>query len=368
MERRLVIEQFDPERHRPGGIDTCIRGLVKYCPPDTELSIVGVDAIGNKRLGEWKEYELEGRTVDFMPVARLDHSDLRRRVPHSARVAAGLLRYRPRREVDVVQTHRLNSGAFAMRLFPRARHVQFLHAGGVTDLMKGSQSFFQHSASAYNWLERYVLERAVDVVVFNEPGAQRLRSVSERVRFSPTWYDPADFASRTTESTDKTKILWACRIEGQKNPELAIDVMSAIPERYTLTVAGSGTMESAMRLRAQKSPAASRITFLGAIPKADIGELMRKHDLMLMTSRFEGYSRAVVEGLASGLPVVTTPGGEPNGLVQDGVNGARVPNESLELFGHAFDTASRVTAANARKSVSHLSAAIRVPDVLRIPS
>jgi glycosyltransferase involved in cell wall biosynthesis len=366
MERRLIVEQFDPERPVPGGIDTCIRGLVRYCPPNIQLRIAGVDALGNKRLGEWVEYDIGGRTVEFMAVARIDYVNLRRRVPHSVRVAFGLRKYRPAPEADLVQTHRINTGAAAMHLYPRAGHVQFIHT--ENDLKTGSQSFFRHAVFAYRWLERTAIPRSVDTVVFNKLGANRLQAISSHVRFSPTWYDPAEFFPAESEAGNKSRIIWACRIEPGKNPELAIDVMSALPERYTLTVAGSGTMESVMRQCAQDSPAANRITFAGAIPKSEIGEVMRRHDLMLMTSRFEGYPRAIVEGLASGLPVVTTPGGEPNGLVQTGVNGARVERYCADLFVPAMEIASGIRAAAARDSVSRLSAVTVVPHVLTIPA
>lgn len=367
MQRRLIIEQFDPEKPKPGGIDTCIRGLVKYCPPEIELRLVGVDAIGNKKIGVWEDYIIGGRKVGFMPVARLDHANLRRSVPHSALVARGLLKYRPAYgEIDVVQTHRINTGAVADRLYRKAAHVQFIHTEG--DLQSaGSQSFFRHSVRAYRYLERVVIPSAVDTVVFSKSGAARLQTLSPQVRFSPTWYDPSEFFPAVEESASKSRLIWACRIEPGKNPDLAVDIMSTLPEQYTLTVAGAGTLESAMRDRATKSAASDRIRFAGAIPKSDIGAVMREHDLMLMTSSFEGYSRAIVEGLASGLPVITTPGGEPNGLVQTGVNGAHVEGYIADLFRPAVEIASKLSASAARASVDGLSAELVVPDVLSIP-
>lgn len=365
MERRLIVEQFDPERPIPGGIDTCIRGLVRYCPANVELRIVGVDATGTKRLGEWAEYDIGGRTVEFMPVTALDPLNLSRKVPHSVSVAAGLRKYRPGRDADTVQTHRINAGAAARFLYPRAGHVQLIHSEG--HLGKGSESFFDRAAFAYRWLERRVIPRAVDTVIFSKSGAERLQAISTRVRFSPTWYDPAEFFPAPIEAMEKSRIIWPYRIEPGKNPKLAVDVIAALPERYTLTVAGSGTAEAEMRHYAAESPVADRITFVGAVDKSKIGALMRSHDLMLMTSSFEGFSRAIVEGLASGLPVVTTPGGEPNGLIETGVNGARVEAERAELFVPAMEIAARISASAARESVSRLSAVNVVPDVLTVP-
>ena len=366
MERRLIIEQFDPERPKPGGIDTCIRGLVRYCPEEIELRIAGVDAVGNKKLGEWSQCNIGGRPILFMPLARLDHANLRRKLPHSLHVAKGLLRYRPLRDADVVQSHRINTGAVAMRLYAHARHVQFLHWSGA-DVVVGNESFFRRSPRLYRWFERSVIPRTVDTVVFNKAGADRLRKLSHVVRFSPTWYDPEQFFPAESESSTKNRILWAGRIEPVKNPELAVEVMAKLPRCYSLTVAGSGTLESVMRESAKVSDAAGRIRFVGPVPKSEMGELMRSHDLLMMTSRSEGFPRAVVEGLASGLPVVTTAAGEPNGLVKTGVNGARVETDDADSFVRAVQVASQVSAAAARASVSHLSADAVVPSVLRIP-
>lgn len=364
MERRLVVEQFDPELAQPGGIDTCIRGLVEYCPPGIQLRIAGVDAVGNKKLGEWTECSIGGRTVEFMPIARLDHSDLRRRVPHSVRVALGLKKYRPALDSDVVQTHRINTGAVAINLYRSAEHVQFLHSSGVWDLAESSESFFNHAVPVYRSLERYVIPRSADVVVFSEAGAKRLQATSPRVRFSTTWYDPKVFFPNSPKARVKSRILWAGRMEQGKNPHLALAVMDLIAPRFSLTLAGSGTLEPDIRELAENSPAKESITVLGRVEKAKMGELMRQHDLMLMTSRYEGYPRVIVEGLASGLPVVTTSTGEPNGLVETGFNGARVESDKPEDFPCAIELAADADTSAVLESVHDLSALVVVPRVL----
>jgi glycosyltransferase involved in cell wall biosynthesis len=365
MEERLIVEQFDPERPVPGGVDTCIRGLVKYCPPSVKLRIAGVDTIGNKRIGSWAEFEIGGRIVEFMPLAQIDYTDMNRRIPHSAWVAAGLRKYRAALEADVIQSHRLNTGAVAMKLFPSSRHVQLIHRGN--DLEKERESFFRYAMFSYRWLERYVLPRTVDTVVFNRAAAERLRTTAEHVRFSPTWYDPADFFPANPERPEKQRIIWVGRIEPGKNLDLAIDILGELPERYTLSIAGSGSLEASMRERARRSHASTRIAFLGSVPKADIGEVMRQHDLMLMTSSFEGFSRAIVEGLASGLPVVTSSSAESNGLVRDGFNGARVDSSDPALYVPAVESASKLSGSAARESVSALNARLVVPEVLTTP-
>ncbi len=92
---------------------------------------------------------------------------------------------------------------------------------------------------------------------------------------------------------------------------------------------------------------------------------MRDHDILLMSSRFEGFSRSIVEALASGLPVATTPGGEPNGLIVEGLNGGRAvePDNAAQLA-DAVRHAALLRAKDAVASVTDLSAATIVPGIL----
>lgn len=365
MPTRLIIEQFDPVRPKPGGIDTCIRGLIKFAPESEIIKIAGVDAIGDKHLGEWNEYEIGGRKFEFMALTRLDHANLARKVPHSLRLARGMRKFLPPTGFDVIQTHRVNVGDAALRHFPATPHVQFMHSSGDANLGVGSVSFFRRARGFYRFLERRVVKRSRAVVIFSRDGAERLSAISGRVHFSPTWYDPTEFFPSEKESSRKRRILWACRIEPAKDPNLAIDAFARLPEEFRLTVAGSGTLEESMRAHAKSRGVAGRVDFRGPVPKGEVGALMREHDLLLMSSRFEGFSRAIVEGLASGLPVATTPGGEPNGLVVEGVNGARALDlNHPDQLAAAVERSAGMKAADAAASVIDLSAARIVPELL----
>ena len=256
-ERRLIIEQHDPRRPSAGGVDTCIRGLLKYCPPGVQISIAGVDAIGGARLGRWMSVEADGVEVPFMPVARLYAGDQSRRVPHSLRLAWGLLRARRELRADTVQTHRLELGAVAQRLFRGTPHVQFLHIDGRDSFATGSDSIWKHVPRIYGRVERRVLPRSSDVVVFSSAGAGRLADMGRHVRFSPTWFDPEVFHPPPTpvHRASSPRVLWVGRIEPPKDPLLAADVMAALPPSATLTVVGR--RHAAVRVRGTPASAGS---------------------------------------------------------------------------------------------------------------
>jgi glycosyltransferase involved in cell wall biosynthesis len=73
-----------------------------------------------------------------------------------------------------------------------------------------------------------------------------------------------------------------------------------------------------------------RVHFLGE--RADVPEVLRALDLLLLPSWEEPFGRAVVEGLASGVPVAATAMGGPPEIIRDGVEGLLLPPREPEAW------------------------------------
>lgn len=67
---------------------------------------------------------------------------------------------------------------------------------------------------------------------------------------------------------------------------------------------------------------------------ADIGQLFQTLDLYMITSRQEGGPKAVLESMASGIPLVTTRVGQAMDMVRHGQNGWMTPVEDVEALVH----------------------------------
>jgi len=65
------------------------------------------------------------------------------------------------------------------------------------------------------------------------------------------------------------------------------------------------------------------------IPQTDLPEIYRSADVFVFPSLIEGMGLVVLEAMASGLPVITTPNG-PGDLVRDGVDGFVVPIRDVD--------------------------------------
>ncbi len=79
-----------------------------------------------------------------------------------------------------------------------------------------------------------------------------------------------------------------------------------------------------------------------------VGELFQALDLYLVTSRQEGGPKAILEAMASGIPLVTTRVGQAMDLVQHGSNAWMVEVEDVEGLAHWAEYALTDTAARNR--------------------
>ncbi|MGB6985526.1 MAG: glycosyltransferase [Candidatus Aquilonibacter sp.] len=110
-------------------------------------------------------------------------------------------------------------------------------------------------------------------------------------------------------SNDTFAIALIGRLEYQKNHELALRALAAIPEAdrrgVELLFAGSGELERPLRELARTLGVSGETRFLGY--RSDVEQLMAASDLLLMTSHFEGMPLTLLEGMYAGVPILTTP-------------------------------------------------------------
>ncbi len=81
---------------------------------------------------------------------------------------------------------------------------------------------------------------------------------------------------------------------------------------------------------------AKRVTFLGWQSRTDLIEQYKKASLFLFPSRHEGMPNALLEAMASGLPVIATCIAGNEELVADGETGILVPSEDVDALGVAI--------------------------------
>lgn len=101
-----------------------------------------------------------------------------------------------------------------------------------------------------------------------------------------------------------------------------------------LAIVGDGELRGALEEQVRRLSLQHRVFLLG--DRDDVGDLLRGFDLFAMSSVTEGYSIALLEACAAGLPIVATDVGGNAEIVHDGINGKLVPAGSIDSLSQAL--------------------------------
>ena len=103
--------------------------------------------------------------------------------------------------------------------------------------------------------------------------------------------------------------------------DVALEAFARVLERFPgacLSVAGSGPEAAALADLAQRMGIAAQVRFSGRLDREQMAVLYRDAHLMLNASRVDNMPNAVLEALASGVPVISTRAGGIPFMVKDG--------------------------------------------------
>ena len=109
--------------------------------------------------------------------------------------------------------------------------------------------------------------------------------------------------------------------------------------RIRVRVAGAGPELIKLRSLTNELGLEHQVEFIGEIPPDAIPGFLAAADVLVLASRSEGRPNAVIEALASGLPVICTDLPGVAGLLEHGVNGWRIPVNDCDALASALDDA-----------------------------
>lgn len=117
-------------------------------------------------------------------------------------------------------------------------------------------------------------------------------------------------------------------------------VQHDLPPDWTLRCVGRDDgIQAALSERAQTLGIGAHVEFLGS--RTDVPALLQQADVGVLSSHEEGFSNAVLEGMAAGLPMVVTDVGGNAEAVVDGETGYVVPAHDPVRLGEALLAAAR---------------------------
>lgn len=160
------------------------------------------------------------------------------------------------------------------------------------------------------------------------------------------------------------KLLFLGRVGQRKG---AFDLIRAFAElpgdvrsNCLLTLAGDGEIDAATTLATQNG-CSGQVAIRGWVGPKEVEALLRDSDVLLLPSRAEGMSMALIEAMSWALAVVTTNAGGAQEFLEQGYNSILVAPGDVEAIGRAIsllyrDPETRVAlGAAARETISQFS-------------
>ncbi len=273
--------------------------------------------------------------------------------------------------------------------FSRTRHQTVYRAGG------GSHAAYIERVYRYPRLQRSLSPRhhailRIEEAVLRDP-TQLIQCVSQRVaaeiasryqvsperlvnlyngvdaeRFNPAQREPRRAALRTELELEGPVALFVGSGFHRKGLDRALRGLAESGGSTCLLVAGRGDPRPYRQLAGELG-VEGRVRFLGH--RNDVEALHAAADLLVLPTRYDPFANAVLEGMASGLPVATTPVNGVAELIEHGKNGFIYK----ENFGPAFrllqDHAGLApVSAAARRTAEHFTWSDHADQLLQLYS
>lgn len=289
----------------------------------------------------WEPLVISVRADDEYPeypqVARsfLVPTDARRGALALPTVARNLRRELARQRPDVVEIHSpFAEFAFAASLF-RAPVVRVLH--GHVDVS------WEHDAGglrrtllpkAQRWLARRTIGHIAISSWIADAARDRLGLRGSRLVVVPNGVELLrfNFVQRDVSSAPVVAVLG--RLVDPKRPQLALRAFQQLVKAWpgaTLWFIGDGPLRPGLEREAGDRGLASSVNFLGL--RSDVPQLLSRAHLLWHFCKVEGLGLAVLEAMATGLPVVASDGPGCRESIENGVTGWLVPAEDIEQVG-----------------------------------
>jgi len=224
------------------------------------------------------------------------------------------------------------------------------------------------STNVMRWIVKHVFSLGSRILVFTEEDRKKIALLAPngKTEIFPNAVNVAEFTGKNDGFKSDRSIpeegkivLFISRLIKEKG---VYDLIEAIPSvlkendgAYFL-FAGEGPERSRMEATCGQKGIENHVRFLGHIQQNDAKRAFASADIFVLPACHpEGMPMAVLEALAAGLPVISTPLGAIPDIVKDGVNGFLVePNapdqiaEKIGLLLRREDLKKRIREENIR--------------------
>jgi glycosyltransferase involved in cell wall biosynthesis len=235
------------------------------------------------------------------------------------------------RRYDVVTAYGLKASILA-RVLVRLRRRRPAFVCGVRGLHVADVARLDSRDARLAWLVERLFSPLVDVYDANSRAAldqlARLGIGPKRLRHIPNGLDLSQWSPRPAEPDGEPLILCAARFAPVKRHEDLLHALALLRSKghsFRAVLAGGGPLLGEMRALTERLGLSDAVELPGELAAGEVRRRLEGAAIACLASASEGMPGALMEAMATGVPVVGTAAGGTTELVVDGESGLLVP-------------------------------------------
>ena len=314
-----------------------VREHARAASRHAEVAIAHLD-----RTDTVRSIHVEGGADDEFRSVRVRYPATPAPVSYASNVAAALLAYRRLGregfEPDIIHAHFFLAGAPAVVLGRLRRKPVVVTEQWSVFLADDPMTL----SRPMQRVARFTFEHAAAVMPVSEALRDGIRAIGTRAEFHvvPNVVDTSRFHPGGAVSSSG-RLIGVGNLYEAKGWEDLLDALALVRDRgrqLHLDVYGDGLLRAELEARVSGLEIGELVTLHGWRPKDEVAERLRQSDVFVITSRYDSNPCAVIEALASGVPVVgTAVGGIPEMVTEQ--SGILARAGSAESIADALEAA-----------------------------
>jgi glycosyltransferase involved in cell wall biosynthesis len=185
----------------------------------------------------------------------------------------------------------------------------------------------------------FPLERANAVVAVSSHSAKQMqRFIDRKIDVIPNLIRTERFTVKPTNN-QVVKFGFLGSLDSPNHAKglpILLKVLSMINSPFFLVIGGGGRMMNSYKGLAFNLGLKDKCEFKGYVPYDKVPDFMNQLDFFVNVAKHESFGIAIIEAMASGLPVVCFDNGGPSDFVNDS-NGLLIENQNQQKLQHAIE-------------------------------
>lgn len=334
MKKIAILDTTNYNDFPIGGQLSSIKNFLKYCNYSNlgleEFVLIGITKDVNHCIGEINKIYIDDVKINFLPVAYIPFDE--NSVEQSLRkiFLRGIfdnISAIKKQNIDIFYIHTIEAFLPIYIFFRSKKRVLFSHGNFLSILNYlrfGSKiPFFKIAFKGYI---KFCLRKSNQIYVLDEFTRNQYSKYTsiENIHLVNNSIDLSLYNNSVYHKyKNEYNLIFVGRLSENKGIDNIIRSLLYIEKfNVSLKIVGAGEeLDYLKRLVNENSKLKENVEFVGKKTGNDLINIYSNSDMLIMNSKTEGTPMVILEAMASGIPIVTTPVGNIPYIVKEGYNG-----------------------------------------------